>query len=68
MLPIFPFLQEEGDVEEWEMYRVFNMGIGLVLVVSPNQHDVAIDILKEAGETPFQIGEIVSGERGVRIV
>ncbi len=68
MPPIFPFLQKKGNVAEGEMYRVFNMGIGLVLVISPDRLDTAVDVLKGAGETPLLIGEIVSGERGVRIV
>ena len=66
--PIFTFLQESGDVEETEMYHVFNMGIGLVLVIPPDQVDTAIAALKDMSESPFLIGKIIHGERGVEIV
>ncbi len=68
MPPIFPFLQETGGVEETEMYHVFNMGIGLILVLLPDQVGMAVDVLKAMGESPFRIGEISHGERKVRIV
>ena len=68
MPPIFPFLQEKGSVDESEMYRVFNMGIGLVLVLPSNQVEAAIDALKAAGESPVLIGVILPEERSVRIV
>ena len=66
--PIFPFLQEKGGVDEAEMYHVFNMGVGLVLVLPPNQIDTAIAVLREAGESPSLIGEILHGEKCVQIV
>ena len=65
--PIFPFLQEKGGVDEAEMYHVFNMGIGMVLALSPSQIDTAIAALRESGESPFLIGEIRHGEQSVRI-
>ena len=68
MPPIFPFLQEKGGVDEAEMYHVFNMGVGLVLVLPPNQIDAAIASLREAGESPSLIGEIIHGEKCVQIV
>ena len=66
--PIFPFLQETGGVEETEMYHVFNMGIGLILVLPPDQVGMVFDVLKVMGESPFRIGEIRHGERQVQIV
>ena len=66
--PIFPFLQEKGHVDESEMYHVFNMGIGLVIVLPPSQIDTAITMLRESGESPFPIGEIIQGEKSVRII
>ena len=66
--PIFPFLQEKGDVDEAEMYHVFNMGVGMVLVLPPNQIDTAIALLQASGESPFLIGEITRGEKGVQII
>jgi phosphoribosylformylglycinamidine cyclo-ligase len=65
MLPVFPFLQKKGNVEEEEMYRVFNMGIGMVVVVSPEYTDQIIDELKSTGETAYKIGKIIEGEKKV---
>lgn len=66
--PIFGFLQEKGGVESDEMYRVFNMGIGLALVVSTDQVDTAVDVLRASGESPFRIGEIRDGKTQVQLV
>ena len=65
---IFPFLQQKGSVETEEMYRVFNMGIGLVLVIQSDHAAQAINTLKNEGESPYRIGEIIHGEGGVQIV
>ena len=65
---IFTFLQEAGNVASDEMYRVFNMGIGLVLVVSTEQIERAIEMLTASGEVCYRLGEIVGGEKGVRII
>ncbi|WP_164670143.1 phosphoribosylformylglycinamidine cyclo-ligase [Virgibacillus doumboii] len=59
---IFPFLQELGGISEDEMYGVFNMGIGMAIVVSAKDADAALDSLREAGETATVIGEITAGE------
>ena len=64
--PIFPFLQEKGDVEEAEMYRVFNMGIGMVVVLAPDAVDAALASLNASGESTYLIGEVVAGEKGVQ--
>ena len=66
--PIFPFLQECGGVEDAEMYHVFNMGIGLVLVIPPDQVDTAVAALKDMRESPFLIGKILHGGKEVHIV
>ena len=66
ILPIFPFLQAKGDVEEAEMYRVFNMGIGMVVIVAPDAVDAALAALKASGESIYQIGEVIAGEKGVQ--
>jgi phosphoribosylformylglycinamidine cyclo-ligase len=65
MLPIFPFMQEKGNVAEMEMYRVFNMGIGMVIVVSAEYTEQIMDELKASGETVYKIGQIVEGEKKV---
>ena len=63
---IFPFLQAKGDVEEIEMYRVFNMGIGMVVVLAPDTVDIALESLNASGESAFRVGEVVAGEKGVQ--
>ena len=68
MPSIFPFLQAKGDVEEEEMYRVFNMGVGMVVVLSPNDVDAALSSLSASGESTYLIGEVIAGEKGVQVV
>jgi len=66
--PIFRIIQEIGDVSDGEMFRTFNMGIGLVLVVESADADKIIKRLRMDGEKAFLIGEIKKGKRGVRYV
>lgn len=66
ILPIFSFLQEKGDVEDSEMYRVFNMGIGMVVIVAPDAVDSALATLNASGESAYRIGEVIAGEKGVQ--
>jgi len=63
---IFPFLQAKGDVEDEEMYKVFNMGVGMVVVLSPDDVDIALSSLDVSGESTYLIGEVVAGEKGVQ--
>lgn len=56
---IFQWLQKSGGVERFEMYRTFNCGVGMVLVVSAENADAAIAHLQAAGETAWKMGEIV---------
>ena len=66
ILPIFSFLQAKGDVETAEMYRVFNMGIGMVVIVAPDTVDAALESLEASGESTYRIGEVIAGEKGVQ--
>jgi len=66
--PIFGFLQRGGAVEQREMDRTFNMGVGMIVVVAPEDHDDPTAELDRAGERHATIGEIVAGEGGVRYV
>lgn len=59
LLPVFEWLQSEGNVAEDEMHRTFNMGIGLVFAVAPDQADAAMADLRATGEAPVIIGDIV---------
>lgn len=63
--PIFKFLQQKGPVTESEMYRVFNMGIGFVLIVDPKYAGKIQTQLQQQGETVWQIGKIVAGNGNV---
>jgi len=63
--PIFSWLQRLGEVEPAEMDRVFNMGIGLVLVVAPFYADSIRQQLKRSGLESWQIGRAEAGQRGV---
>ena len=58
MPPLFNWLQKHGNVADSEMHRVFNCGIGMVVIVSKENADAAIAQLKSSGETVFTIGEI----------
>lgn len=66
--PIFRAIQEMGKVSQKEMYHVFNMGIGLVLVVPPYYMESVVKQLEDEGESPRIIGEVVEGEPGVDIL
>ncbi|MCH7921368.1 MAG: phosphoribosylformylglycinamidine cyclo-ligase [Planctomycetes bacterium] len=59
--PVFSFLQAEGPVEEEEMFRVFNMGIGFVLVVAEDFAHSISEKLSKVGETVFTLGHIETG-------
>ena len=65
---IFDVIQRAGDIPERDMYNTFNMGIGMVLALPAAQAKQALEILSSAGETAYQIGEVVSGEDGVKLV
>lgn len=56
--PLFQWLQQAGNISDNEMHRVFNCGIGMVVIVSANDADKAREILSKQGETVFTLGEI----------
>jgi phosphoribosylformylglycinamidine cyclo-ligase len=62
---VFGWLQKQGGVAGDEMYRVFNMGIGMVAVVDPGQADRALERLKRLGESASLIGKIATGDKKV---
>jgi phosphoribosylformylglycinamidine cyclo-ligase len=67
VLPVFRALQRLGDISDDEMFRVFNMGIGYVLVVPEPLEKVATKLLAEAGEEVIHLGEIVPGAEKVTL-
>ena len=60
--PIFGMIQEGGQIPEDEMFRTLNMGIGMVVVVAPEDHHDVEHSLERRGETSFLIGSVVAGE------
>ncbi len=66
--PVFELIRRLGKVEEGEMFRTFNMGLGMVLVVPQEEADALVAFLAGQGEKAFIVGEVVSGERKVRYV
>lgn len=67
VLPIFKLLQKWGDVETTEMYRTFNMGIGMVMIVSAENADAVKQNLTERGEAVYEIG-VVEKRRGLPVI
>ena len=65
--PIFKLMAEKGNVEEQMMYNTFNMGIGMIVAVEKNDEDKAMEAIKAAGDTPYVIGRIEAGEKGVTL-
>ena len=61
---LFDWLQQRGNVAESEMLRVFNCGIGMVVIVAAHDADTACDLLRTAGETVWQIGTVHTREPG----
>ena len=64
---IFKLMAEKGQVEEKMMYNTYNMGLGMVLAVDPADVDKTMEAIKAAGETPYVVGEIKDGEKGVTL-
>lgn len=64
---IFRLLAKTGNIEEKMMYNTYNMGIGMVLAVDPADADKAMEAARAAGETPYVIGRIEAGEKGVEL-
>ena len=65
--PIFKMLARDGDVKEEAMFNTYNMGVGMVIAVDRAQADDAVQAIKAAEETPYIIGEIRAGEKGITI-
>ena len=64
---IFKLMQKTGDIEEPMMYNTYNMGIGMVVAVDPADVEKTMAAMKEAGDTPYIIGQIEAGEKGVTL-
>lgn len=64
---IFKLIESRGNIPERDMYNTFNMGIGMAVIVPANEVEKAIEILKDAGEEAYLIGEIIEGNKEVII-
>jgi phosphoribosylformylglycinamidine cyclo-ligase len=64
---VFKFLQELGNISRDEMFRVFNMGIGMVIIISPCDFDEVKNIAVELGENIYDIGSVTRGNGRVII-
>lgn len=62
ILPVFGILEKYGNVPHREMFNIFNMGVGMVLAVAPEDVEKTLEVLTEAGEKASVIGEVIEGE------
>ena len=67
ILPIFDLIAKTGNIPERDMFNTFNMGVGMSIVVDKNDADKTLEILKENGENPYIIGEIIQSDERVVI-
>jgi phosphoribosylformylglycinamidine cyclo-ligase len=65
--PLFAWMQQAGEIEDAEMYRTFNCGIGMVAIVPADQANAALNLLRERGEQAWHIGEVRPGDGDVLI-
>ena len=56
--PLFEWLKKRGNISDYEMTRVFNCGVGMVIIVSPEEEETAVSLLRKAGETVWRIGTV----------
>lgn len=64
---IFKMLAKKGDIAEEMMYNTFNMGLGMIVAVDPADVEKTLEAVKAAGETPYIVGSIEEGEKGVTL-
>ena len=67
VLPVFTLMQQIGNVSEPEMYRTFNMGVGMVIVCASQDTETIKSDLKQHGESVYEIGRVIAGNREVSI-
>mgnify|MGYP002624535234 CR=1 FL=1 len=67
MLPIFQMIQAKGGVPEAELYQVFNMGVGMTVIVSGDKADAALKWIRAQGQTAWLIGDVVRGKGLTRV-
>ena len=67
VLPIFELIAKTGNITERDMFNTFNMGVGMSIVVAPEDADEALKILRENGEDAYVIGRVVESDEKIRI-
>ena len=67
VLPIFKLLAKTGNIDEKMMYNTYNMGLGMVMAVDAADVEKTMDAVRAAGETPYVVGRIEEGEKGVTL-
>lgn len=65
--PVFKMIKAEGNIDDKMMYNTFNMGLGMVLCIDPDDIDATMTAIRNAGEKPFLVGHIEAGEKGVTL-
>ena len=65
--PIFTLMAKKGNIEEHMMYNTYNMGLGMIVAVDPADVDTTMEAMKAAGDTPYVVGTIEAGEKGVTL-
>lgn len=63
--PIFKLLAKTGGIEEQMMYNTYNMGLGMVIAVDEKDVDKTMEAIKATGDTPYVVGSVVAGDKGV---
>lgn len=63
--PIFKLIAERGNIPERDMYNTFNMGIGMAVIVPESEVEKSLEILKQAGEEAYLIGEVIEGNKEI---
>ena len=68
VLPVFEEIQKVGNISEHDMFNTFNMGVGMIAIVSEQDADKALATLKEAGEDAYVICQVQEGQQGIEIL
>jgi len=65
---IFKLMAKKGNVSEQMMYNTYNMGLGMIVAVDPADVDKTMEAMRSAGDTPYVVGKIIDGEKGVDLI
>lgn len=68
VLPIFRLIAEKGDISERDMFNTFNMGVGMSIVVAPEDEEKALEILRGCGEDAYTVGKIVESDTKITLL